>query len=129
MSQTVWLRLVEHLGYIREPMALPKWIIAVARHESGRLARSIGWTIPIDPLDDARHDLQADHPEVDADLLRAEQHQALRDALAELPPAQRELLLLLAADPPLSYRDISRVLSIPVGSIGPHPGPMPEAAA
>jgi DNA-directed RNA polymerase specialized sigma24 family protein len=54
----------------------------------------------------------------DADLLRAEQHQALRDGLAELPVAERQLLLL-AAGPPLSYRQISHDLGIPVGSIGP----------
>jgi DNA-directed RNA polymerase specialized sigma24 family protein len=29
------------------------------------------------------------------------------------------MLLLLTADPPVSYRDISQILGIPVGSIGP----------
>jgi RNA polymerase sigma factor (sigma-70 family) len=119
VSQTVWLRLVGHLAYIREPMALPGWISTVARHESLLSARIQGRTVPIDPLGDSRHDLQADGPGVEADLLRAERHQALRDGLAELPASQRELLLLLAADPPLSYRDISQRLGIPVGSIGP----------
>jgi DNA-directed RNA polymerase specialized sigma24 family protein len=56
---------------------------------------------------------------VDADLLRAERYQALRDGLAELPAVQRQMLLLLAADPPLSYRQISHQLGVPVGSIGP----------
>ena len=27
VAQTVWLRLVEHLGDIREPRALPGWIV------------------------------------------------------------------------------------------------------
>ena len=30
VGQTVWLRLVEHLGELREPRALPKWIITTA---------------------------------------------------------------------------------------------------
>jgi hypothetical protein len=31
--QTVWLRLVEQLGRIREAQALPGWIVTTARHE------------------------------------------------------------------------------------------------
>lgn len=52
-------------------------------------------------------------------MLDAEEAQALRDGIAELPRAEQEILLLLTADPPFSYRQISRVLDIPVGSIGP----------
>jgi RNA polymerase sigma factor (sigma-70 family) len=44
---------------------------------------------------------------------------ALREALLELPESRRELLLLLLADPPLSYDEISARLGIPRGSIGP----------
>jgi DNA-directed RNA polymerase specialized sigma24 family protein len=39
--------------------------------------------------------------------------------MLELPEARRELLLLLLADPPLSYDEISARLGIPRGSIGP----------
>jgi RNA polymerase sigma factor (sigma-70 family) len=72
----------------------------------------------VDPLTDASLEC-TEEPEVDAALLRAERHQALRDALAELSPNHRELLLLLVTDPPISYREISRLLGIPIGSIGP----------
>jgi RNA polymerase sigma factor (sigma-70 family) len=119
VAQIVWLRLVEHLGRIREPLALPKWIITTARHESHRIARTLGRTVPVDTLLDERPDPRREQAGIEDGLLRAEAHQALRDGLAELPPAHRELLLLLAADPPLSYREISRILDIPVGSIGP----------
>jgi RNA polymerase sigma factor (sigma-70 family) len=118
VSQTVWLRLVEHLGDIREPRALPKWIMTTTKHESLRLIRGAQRELPVDPLTD--NSLEApDHEEVDAELLRSERHQALRDGLAELSAPHRELLLLLVADPPISYREISRLLDIPVGSIGP----------
>jgi hypothetical protein len=33
VNQTLWLRLVEHLGNLREPAALPKWIIMTTSHE------------------------------------------------------------------------------------------------
>ena len=54
-----------------------------------------------------------------ADLLLAEAGQAVRNALAELPDSQRRLLILLHADAQPSYREISKALGIPQGSIGP----------
>lgn len=119
VNQTVWLRLVEHLSDIREPRALPKWIITTARHESLRLIKANRRTVPLDPLFDSTVPAETDSTDVEANVLRAERQQALRDGLAELAPRQRELLLLLVADPPLSYGEISRLLDMPVGSIGP----------
>ena len=43
----------------------------------------------------------------------------MQQGLAELPAAQQRLLRLLAGERQLSYREISRILAIPVGSIGP----------
>jgi DNA-directed RNA polymerase specialized sigma24 family protein len=43
----------------------------------------------------------------------------LIDGLDQLPDHHRELLLMLTADPPYAYADISRILGIPIGSIGP----------
>lgn len=119
VAQTVWLQLVRHLERVREPRALPKWIIMTARHESVRLARSSARTRSIESLVDRPDELPADHVAVDFGLLRAEEAQVLRDGLAALPRPHRELLLLLSVEPPLSYRDISRLLHIPIGSIGP----------
>jgi DNA-directed RNA polymerase specialized sigma24 family protein len=56
---------------------------------------------------------------VDDDLLRAEQRRAIRQGLAELTETQQELLLLLVADPPVPYCEISRRMNVPIGSIGP----------
>ncbi len=118
VNQTVWLRLIEHLDDIREPRALPKWIMTTTKHECLRLIRSRQREVPIDPLVESSLETTEQH-EIDADMLRAERHQVLRDALAELSPRHRELLLLLMADPPISNREISRLLDIPIGSIGP----------
>jgi DNA-directed RNA polymerase specialized sigma24 family protein len=54
----------------------------------------------------------------DDELLQAERHVALREALAHLPPG-RQLITLLTQDPSLPYAQISARLGIPVGSIGP----------
>lgn len=119
ISQTVWLRLVEHIDGIREPRALPGWIAATARHEAIRVQRMRAQTSPVDPGAGGPLDTSTDTTPPEAGLLRAERHRALLDGLAELPGNQRQLLELLVVDPPLSYVEISSRLNIPVGSIGP----------
>lgn len=119
VGQVVWLRLLEHIHRLREPRALPGWIATTARHESLRLVRTHRRTLLVDTLDGTAQEFVADHPEVDADLLLAEEVEAVREGLAELPTAQRDLLLLLTADPPLTYREISTRIGRPIGSIGP----------
>ncbi|HKS98309.1 MAG TPA: sigma-70 family RNA polymerase sigma factor [Rugosimonospora sp.] len=122
--QTVWLRLVEHLDRLRDPVALPMWLTTTARRECLRLVQAGRRTRPFDPLDEAaqapdvRSTLVDDAP-VDADLLRAERRQALRDAFAQLPGRCQDLLGMLMADPPLRYQEISERLGIPMGSVGP----------
>lgn len=118
VSQTVWLRLVEHLGDLREPDALPGWIRTTTRHECLRLLAARGRVRPVDPQDDAGLDAVAEDT-TDTGVLDAERAQVLREALAELPEARRALLLLLLADPPVAYDEISRLLGMPIGSIGP----------
>jgi DNA-directed RNA polymerase specialized sigma24 family protein len=56
---------------------------------------------------------------VDRQLLRRERNRAVVDGLGELTAEQRQLLILLHAEPKASYRDISRALGMPPGSIGP----------
>lgn len=122
VAQTVWLRLVEHLGSLREPRALPMWIITTAKRESLRYLAGRRQTLPYDPLDPSWLATSAEDADADAELLRAERHEALLAGLAELPARQRDLLLLLVEDPPLSYAHISQRTGIPVGSIGPTRG-------
>ncbi|PWN02676.1 sigma-70 family RNA polymerase sigma factor [Nocardioides silvaticus] len=118
VSQTVWLRLVEHLDALREPDALPGWIRTTTRNECLRVIAARGRVRPVDPQEGAGLDAVAPDAS-DTDLLAAERRQALREALLELPAARRELLLLLMADPPVPYEVISERLGIPIGSIGP----------
>lgn len=118
VSQTVWLRLVEHLDGLREPEALPGWIVTTTQRECCRYYRQAQKVLPVDPQGDGivSHDGAA---APDSGLLRAELRQALRDGLAELPARDQQLLRLRAADPPASYEEISKLLGMPIGSIGP----------
>ncbi len=118
VNQTVWLRLVEHLDEIREPRAIPGWLVTTTRHEALRVIRRRGRDVPLDPHGRTLGVL-SEVSDMDEAMMREELSQALRDALLELSPARRELLTLLLADPPPSYDEISSRLGIPIGSIGP----------
>ena len=117
VNQTVWLRLVEHLDDLRDARALPGWLATTARREALRSVESARRTTTVDPQGSAL-DVPGDEDVAD-DLLREELHRAVRAGLAELPAQRRRLLEMLVADPPVPYEEISRVLRIPVGSIGP----------
>jgi RNA polymerase sigma factor (sigma-70 family) len=116
VTQLVWLHLVEHLSRLRDPAALPGWLVTTTRRECERQLRTAGRVVEVDPQT-MWH--AAGTPPVDEPLLAYERRQALRDGLAELDPRQRRLMVLLTADPQPSYAEIGRVLGIPVGSVGP----------
>ena len=118
VRQNVWLHLVEHLADLREPRALPGWIATTARREALRILTGRRRVEVVDPQTDTRLDtFTTDEP--DENLLRAERRQAVHAGLAELHAPQRDLLQLTVADTDNSYRQISRRLGIPIGSIGP----------
>jgi DNA-directed RNA polymerase specialized sigma24 family protein len=64
----------------------------------------------------------AESPEPHAELLRAERDAILWGAVGRLHPRDQALLRMLVADPAPSYREISSVLEMPIGSIGPTRG-------
>jgi RNA polymerase sigma factor (sigma-70 family) len=122
--QTTWLRLVEHLGDIREPERVAGWLQTTARRVCLKALRESGRECPMDwdPEDSrAASGRSTDHqdsgPEVS--VLQRERETLVREALAGLPERHRLLLQLLTSSPPLSYGEISTRLCIPVGSIGP----------
>ena len=118
VGQNVWLLLVEQLGKLREPAALPGWLatttareclrVVTATHKSERLSTG---------LDDSV--LFVDNAVIDEEILMAERNAALHAAFAELPQRCQQLLSMFLSDPPHSYAEIHAELDIPVGSIGP----------
>jgi RNA polymerase sigma factor (sigma-70 family) len=118
VNQNVWLRLVEQLGNLREPAALPGWLATTTSRECLRVLRA-----------DRRNDRFGAMPDelpprldaamIEEEIIVAERNAALRAAFAELPAQCRQLLAMFIGDPPHSYAEISVILGIPHGSIGP----------
>ncbi len=128
VSQYVWMQLVDHIHKLRDPRALPGWIAVTTTHRCYEILRAHKRSVTVDPLaigtfglvDMAAKTINGDgRSDVDDDLLRAEQRSAVQQGLAELTEGQQQLLLLLVADPPVPYREISRRMNLPTGSIGP----------
>jgi RNA polymerase sigma factor (sigma-70 family) len=117
VSQTTWLRLVQHLHTIRDPERLAGWLAVTATRESLSIMRK-----------SSRHDLQSSIEETpDADpAVDPEAAAAARDAachlwstVAELPPGQQRLLVALFREESDSYNDVATKCAMPIGSIGP----------
>jgi len=118
VGQTVWLLLVEHLGQVREPAALPGWLATTTARECLRVVKAGGrseWRET--GQDDSLRFV--DDRAIDEEILMAERNAALRALFAELPAHCQQLLAMLFSDPPHSYAMIHEALDIPVGSIGP----------
>jgi RNA polymerase sigma factor (sigma-70 family) len=117
VSQTVWLRLVEHLGRLRDPSRVGAWIATATRRECLRVARVAGRYV----LTDSEDDLEAE-PDDDAAgrrLLRQERDTVLWREFEHLSARCRALLRVLVADPTPSYEEVAAALDMPIGSIGP----------
>jgi RNA polymerase sigma factor (sigma-70 family) len=117
VSQTTWLRLVEHLGRLREPERLSAWLVTTAKRECLRVIRSRSRERVLDLEGLAR--TGDDDPPLDARLLAAERSAVLMEALGRLGDACQRLLRVLMASPPPSYDLVSEALGMPIGSIGP----------
>lgn len=125
VNQTVWLRVVEWLGHLRQPSALPAWVATTSRRECERVLRTTRHVRPAGLSDDllgqfpdvAGSNSQVQAPE-DA-VVRQEQLRTLRQGFAQLPQRCQELLTMLLGEPPMSYRDIVARTGMRIGSIGP----------
>ena len=119
VAQTVWLLLVEQLGKLRQPAALPGWLATTTQHECLRILRAARRYDSFGSSVDSQ--MSPDQPAamIEQEVIAAELNAALRAAFAELPPRCRQLLSMLISDPSHSYAEISATLPMPIGSIGP----------
>lgn len=118
VSQTTWLKLVENLHRIEQPERVGAWLATTARRESLRVLRLSGRQVPNG--DDFELVIDPDQDPSSEDRLVADHRTSIvADLVAQLPVRSQTLLRLLSADSPLSYKEISTALDMPIGSIGP----------
>jgi RNA polymerase sigma factor (sigma-70 family) len=118
VGQSVWLMLVEHIGRLREPAALPGWLATTTQRECIRVLRVARRhdhaELPAEEQTPAGPAASA----IEQEILAAERDAALRSAFTDLARPCRELLSMLLADPPCAYNEVSATLGMAVGSIG-----------
>lgn len=113
--QTTWLRLVEHLDRINEPERIGAWLATTAKRESLRVISSGARVTPTDEFGELPD--RASGPA--ETTVRRDRDALLRRALGALGERCQALLRMLASEPPPSYEEISDILEMPIGSIGP----------
>lgn len=114
---TVWLKLVENIGSLRDGSAVPAWLMTTLRREC--LARASARSRERPVADFTGADEPVDVVDFDRSLLDADRRHLVGRALIELSEHQRHLIGKLFADPTPSYAEISADLGMPIGSIGP----------
>jgi RNA polymerase sigma factor (sigma-70 family) len=121
VSQTTWLRLMEHIDRLTEPGRVGAWLATTARRECLRIQAKNRRTSPIP--DEAIIELvqvRGVAPDaLDAALLSAERSEAVHRAIALLPAHCQEMLRLMMLDPAPTYEEIAAAIGRPIGSLGP----------
>jgi len=115
--QATCMELLTRLPQLREPSALPKWLMQVAHHQCYRWKRQSQRVVSRD----AQSDLpEAETPAIAETLVQqTQEEQMLREAMAVLAPQCRRLIeLLFFESPPRPYREVAGELGLAVGSIG-----------
>jgi RNA polymerase sigma factor (sigma-70 family) len=114
--QNTWLRALERLHTVRDPESLGGWLTTVARREClALLARSRRES----PTGVEEDQLVVQDPGPEAMVLAEEARRAVAHAVTELPVKPRELVSVLFSTPEPNYAEVSRLMGLPIGSIGP----------
>jgi len=116
--QDVCLTLLSELKTLRDPQALPKWLLMVTSRKCFNWKRRTDRVVGMEPdaLELAAGEIA---PEGLAIIVEAEREQVIRDAVSNMPNRCRRLIAMLFFDqPPRPYRDVAQSLGIATGSIG-----------
>ena len=116
--QAVCLDLVAELPRLRDPQALPAWLIQTTLHKVSKWRRRNDRFV----ADDGTHAEQAAAPETDmpdALIREVQQSQAMRDAVSGLSDrCQRMVKMLFFETPARPYKEVASALGVATGSIG-----------
>ena len=115
--QRVCLLLLADLANLRDPKALPMWLIRVTSNECSQWSRQERPHARAEPIDEAPP-ATAD-PAPDELLSQVTEEQSLREALNSLTPRCRQLIQMLFFEPEARpYQEVASSLGLATGSIG-----------
>ncbi len=116
--QATCVELLHRLPDLREPKALPKWLMQVAHHQCYRWKQQQQRLVSSD--DDESGLPVPETPAIAESLVQqTQQEQLLREAMAALSPQCRRLVELLFFETPARpYAEVAAELGLAVGSIG-----------
>jgi len=115
--QNVCVDLLSELTKLREPKALPKWIMQVTSHRCLR-QKTHSHRMELAGENDEPLDAEV-APIAERILCEAAEEQSLREAISGIPPRCQKLVeMLFFEEPPRPYDEIARSLGIATGSIG-----------
>jgi len=116
--QAVCLDLLSDLPQLREPRALPKWLMQMSFHKCLRWKkqRLVLFDDPLE-IEDASEASSEELPE--EVMYQVQREQMLRDAVASLAPrCHRMIAMLFFESPARPYQEVAKELGIATGSIG-----------
>ena len=115
--QATCMELLARLPELRQPRALPKWLMQVAQHKCYHWKRQQQRIVSRDAQPDLR---EPEAPAVaESLLLQTHEEQMLREAMAALAPRCRRMIEMLFFETPARpYSEVAAELGLAVGSIG-----------
>ncbi len=113
--QAVCVELLSGLPKLREPKALPKWLMQTSYHQCLRWKK-----LRPDVVDDIQESEQPSAEELPEQILyQVQREQSVREAMSALPArCNRMVAMLFFEDPPRPYEEVARELQLATGSIG-----------
>ncbi len=115
--QAVCLDLVTELPKLRDPQALPAWLIRNTGRKVSRWRTRRDRYVPDE--DDTAASLESTSELPEAAIEEVQRTQALREGIASLPDRCREMFsMLFFEEPARPYREVAERLGVRTGSIG-----------
>ena len=117
--QAVCLDLLTDLPQLREPRALPKWLMQTSYHKCLQSRRRAEKHVPLVTEEGETSPESGSSDLPDEMLVQLEKEQMVREAIAELAPRCEKMIRMLFFETPARpYEEVAKELGLATGSIG-----------